>query len=128
MMKIIFFILLILGLNSVNAYPLAPGQHHIHYAFTMNFNPLGNVRYGIGDTEFGLIQSDNIGVMFLKRTQRAVFMQIGAGINNGGALIVGGGLEGDTSSWFRFRTDITVALDAYYHINTVVTAGGVFLL
>lgn len=127
MTRLLILMLSLFGMK-VEAAKLAAGAHHIHYALTMNFNPLGNFRYGIGDVEFGLIQAENFGVMFLERTPSPIFMQIGLGTSEGGALIVGGGLEESSGNWFRWRSDVTVSVDKNVQTNLVVTLGGIFLL
>ncbi len=122
-----FFILLFSQIS--NAYLLQKDSSYIHYAVTQNINPLGNIRYGTGTAEYGYLQGDQIGVMFVRRTRSSpIFIQAGFGIANGAAFIVGGGLESEGNSWFRWRSDITLSLDKNIDSELVVTVGGIFIL
>ncbi len=102
---------------------------HVYWALGSNFSPTGNFRLGLGNFEFGLIQGSNVGVVYVQRTASALFVQLGPVTTSGGyGLIGGGGLEWDTSSFFRLRTDVTVSTDSSNQTQGYVSFGGVFIL
>lgn len=121
-------LLAVLASTRADAYPLESSIGHFYFGLGPNFNLRGNMRLGISSVEFGLVQEAGIGIMYVQRTDTAFFYQIGAILSNGGALIGGGGMEWDTSSFFRLRTDITVKTTTNFETEGYVSVGGVFIL
>lgn len=117
-----------LTVERAQAYPMNSKLGHFYFGLGPNFNMRGNMRLGINRVEFGLIQEAGLGAMYIHRTESAFFYQIGTIFSNGGALIGGGGMEWDTSSFFRFRTDITVKTTPSFETEGYVSVGGVFIL
>lgn len=92
-------------------------------------NSGGDIRLGSGIFEMGLIQGQQVGFLFVNRTPGALFLNGGFGLNQGGALITGGGLETNTSNWFRFKADINLYLEPKNNNTQLgVSVGGVFIL
>lgn len=114
--------------TQAHAYPLNSKVGHFYLGLGPNFNLRSNIRLGVSNIEFGLIQEAGIGAVYVHRTESAFFYQLGAIFSNGGALIGGGGMEWDTSSFFRFRTDITVKTTPSFETEGYVSVGGVFIL
>jgi hypothetical protein len=110
------------------AYPMNSSFGHFYFGFGPNFNLRGNIRLGVNSLELGLIQEAGFGAMYVLRTDTAFFYQIGGILSNGGAIIGGGGMEWNTSSFFRFRTDITVKTTSSFETEGYVSVGGVFIL
>jgi len=128
MIKIFLVLLTWLLCNSSWAYPIQDHLGHFYFGLGQNFNLQGNIRLGYKDFEFGLIQNTGYGFMLLQRTSTPFFIQAGALFSNGGGVLAGGGMEWDNSSWFRFRADVTVGTTINYETQSVVSAGGVFIL
>jgi len=125
------FILIVLSLVSLNltAKPIDSYIGHLYWGLGPNFGLLGNVRLGFGPVEVGVLQNAGFGVVYVHRTESAIFYQLGIVSRTAGTGIIGGGgLEWDTSSFFRFRTDITVLTDSVFQTEGFVSVGGVFIL
>lgn len=116
-----------LAATRADAYPLDSTIGHLYFGLGPNFNLRSNFRLGINSIEFGLIQG-GIGMVYVQRTESAVFYQIGALFQDGGGPIGGGGMEWNTSSFFRLRTDITVKTSVKFETEGFVSIGGVFIL
>lgn len=102
---------------------------HIYWGLGSNFSPLGNLRVGIGPVEVGIVQGTGVGAVYVHRTPGPLFLQLGVlSTSGGGGIIGGGGLEWKASSFFRFRTDITVSTDISYQTQGYVSVGGVLVL
>lgn len=102
---------------------------HLYWAVGPNFGLLGNIRLGFGSFEVGVLQGTGFGTAWITRTSSPIFFEIGALTTTGGAGIIGGGgLEWNTSSFFRWRTDITVSADSGYQTQSFVAFGGVLIL
>lgn len=120
---------LLFGGSQTKAAPIQSRIGHLYWGLGPNFGLLGNVRLGFGSVELGLLQGTGIGVAWVQRTQSPAFFQVGVLQTNGGAGIIGGGgLEWNTSSVFRFRTDLTVSTDSAFQTQSFVSLGGVFIL
>jgi hypothetical protein len=120
---------LLLGNGRAVAAPIQSRIGHLYWGLGPNFGLLGNVRLGFGSVELGLLQGTGIGVAWVQRTQSPAFFQIGVLQTTGGVGIIGGGgLEWNTSSFFRFRTDLTVSTDSAFQTESFVSLGGVFIL
>lgn len=115
--------------NTVNAEPMQSRIGHLYWGLGPNFGLLGNIRLGFGSVEFGVLQGTGFGIMYVNRTQTPLFFQIGAlTTDGGGGIIGGGGMEWNTASFFRWRTDITVSTDKAFQTQGFVSFGGVFIL
>lgn len=120
---------LVLASGHAVAAPLQSRIGHLYWGLGPNFGLLGNVRLGFGSVELGLLQGTGIGVAWVQRTQSPAFFQMGVLQTSGGAGIIGGGgLEWNTTSVFRFRTDLTVSTDSAFQTESFVSLGGVFIL
>lgn len=130
MKSLLISILLFSSLISprAEAYPLNSSIGHLYLGLGQNFNLRGNIRLGISSVEFGLLQGSGIGVVYVQRTESAFFYELGALFSDGGGVIGGGGMEWDTTSFFRFRTDITVKTTKSFETEGYVSIGGVFIL
>lgn len=114
---------------SIKAEPLQSRIGHLYWGLGPNFGLLGNVRLGFGSIEIGVLQGTGFGIMYVNRTASPLFVQIGAlSTDGGGGIIGGGGLEWNNSSFFRWRTDITVSTDKAFQTQGFVSVGGVFIL
>lgn len=89
---------------------------------------MGNLRLGVGPVEVGLLQTTGFGAVYVQRSNTPLFIQLGLVTGSATGIIGGGGLEWNTSSWFRFRTDLTVSTDSQSNTKSSVTFGGVFIL
>lgn len=130
-MKVIlaFFFGALLVCGTVQAEPIQSRIGHLYWGLGPNFSPMGNFRLGVGPVELGLVQGSGMGLMWVQRTPSSVFFQVGlVGTTGGTGFIGGGGLEWNNSSFFRFRTDITVTTDSAYQTQSFVSLGGVFIL
>lgn len=126
---IIIPIFLLLSFHNSAAEPIQSSVGHVYWGLGPNFGLLGNVRLGFGSVEFGILQNAGFGVAYIYRTMSPLFFQIGAvGTSGGGGIVGGGGMEWNTSSWFRWRSDITVTTDKAYQTEGYVSFGGVFIL
>lgn len=129
MRSILVFISSLLCCHSLHAEPIQSRIGHFYWALGPNFSPLGNVRLGFGNIELGVLQGTGLGVVYVHRTSSPLFLQIGPVSTNGGVgLIGGGGLEWNTFSFFRFRTDITAKTDGTFRTEGFVSIGGVLIL
>lgn len=117
----------LLAATRASAYPLDSKIGHFYLGLGPNFNLRSNFRLGINSVELGVIQG-GIGMVYVQRTESAFFYQIGALFQDGGGPIGGGGMEWNTSSFFRFRTDITVKTSKSFETEGFVSIGGVFIL
>lgn len=130
-MKLFILILsfLFLSVKNVNAEPIDSRIGHLYWGLGPNFGLLGNIRLGFGNVEVGVLQGTGFGVAYVHRTMTPLFVQIGAlSTDGGGGIIGGGGMEWNTSSFFRLRTDITVSTDKAYETQAFVSVGGVLIL
>lgn len=131
-MKLLVILILsffIFSLNSVNAEPMQSRIGHLYWGLGPNFGLLGNARLGFGSVELGVLQNTGFGIVYVNRTQTPLFFQIGAlTTDGGGGIIGGGGMEWNTTSFFRWRTDITVSTDKAFQTQGFVSFGGVFIL
>jgi len=128
-MRIIFFVGILISSSVLYAEPLQSRIGHLYWGVGPNLSPLGNIRLGFGSLELGLIQGTGAGLMWVQRTASPIFFQLGVLSTSGGVgLIGGGGLEWNNSSYFRWRTDITVLTDQAYQTQSFVSFGGVFIL
>lgn len=130
-MKLFFIILSLLFFSSKNvkAEQISSRIGHLYWGLGPNFGLLGNIRLGFGNIEIGVLQGTGFGVAYVHRTSTPLFMQIGVlGTSGGGGIIGGGGMEWNTSSFFRWRTDITVSTDKAYQTQAFVSVGGVLIL
>ena len=111
-----------------HAEPMNSRIGHLYWGLGANFGLLGNVRLGRGPVEFGIVQGA-FGIMGVHRTSSPLFLQLGVfGANGGTGIMGGGGMEWNTSSWFRFRGDVTVGFDQAYQTQSTVSLGGVLIL
>ncbi len=118
-----------MGTSKVQSEPMQSTIGHLYWGLGPNFGLTGNVRLGFGSLEIGLLQNTGIGAVYIHRTSTPVFFQIGmVSTNGGGGIIGGGGMEWNTSSYFRWRTDITVTTDRSYQTDGFVSVGGVLIL
>jgi hypothetical protein len=109
--------------------PMQSRIGHLYWGLGPNFGLLGNVRLGFGSVELGVLQGTGFGIMYVNRTQTPLFFQIGVlSTDGGGGVIGGGGMEWNTASFFRWRTDITVSTDKAFQTQGFVSFGGVFIL
>ncbi len=116
-------------MNYAQAEPLQSHIGHLYWGLGPNFGLLGNVRIGVGSVELGVLQGTGFGAVYVQRTSTPIFIQIGAlSTNGGGGIIGGGGMEWNTSSRFRWRTDVTVTSDQAYQTQGFVSFGGVLIL
>ncbi len=114
---------------NLHADPIQSRIGHFYWGVGPNFSLLGNVRLGFGNIELGVLQGTGLGVAYVHRTNTPLFLQIGLVSATGGAgLIGGGGLEWNTFSFFRFRTDVTAKTDGTFRTEGFVSVGGVFIL
>ncbi|MBL7545984.1 MAG: hypothetical protein JNL11_19350 [Bdellovibrionaceae bacterium] len=126
---VVLSFLVFLIFHKVNAEPIQSNVGHLYWGLGPNFGLLGNVRVGFSNVEIGVIQNTGFGIAYVRRTSTPLFVQIGAvSTSAGGGIIGGGGMEWNTSSWFRWRTDITVSTDKGYQTEGFVSFGGVFIL
>lgn len=117
------------GIQNLNAEPIDSRIGHLYWGLGPNFGLLGNVRVGLGSVEIGVLQGAGFGIAYVHRTTSPLFVQLGIlGTSGGTGILGGGGLEWNTSSFFRFRTDITVSTDKAYQTQAFVSVGGVFIL
>jgi hypothetical protein len=114
---------------TLHAEPIQSRIGHFYWGLGPNFGLMGNIRLGFGSIELGVLQGTGLGVAYVHRTNSPLFLQIGLVSATGGAgLIGGGGLEWNTSSFFRFRTDITAKTDSTFRTEGFVSVGGVLIL
>lgn len=115
--------------QKANAEPIQSSIGHLYWGLGPNFGLLGNVRFGFSSVEIGVLQNTGFGIAYVHRTSTPLFVQIGVlSTDGGGGIIGGGGMEWNTSSWFRWRTDITVSTDKAYQTQGFLSFGGVFIL
>lgn len=127
--RFIFLVCLICMSVKTQAEPLQSRIGHLYWGLGPNFGLLGNLRLGFSAVELGLVQGTGFGLMWVHRTPSPLFFQVGILTTSAGAgLIGGGGMEWNTSSYFRFRTDITVSTDSAFQTQSFVSLGGVFNL
>ncbi|MGE0634726.1 MAG: hypothetical protein AB7O96_20100 [Pseudobdellovibrionaceae bacterium] len=111
------------------AEPMQSSIGHLYWGVGPNFGLLGNVRIGFSSLELGILQNMGFGIAGIYRTSSPVFFQLGLVAVTGGAGVMGGGgMEWNTSSFFRWRTDITVSTDHAFKTESFVSFGGVFIL
>jgi hypothetical protein len=121
--------LFFLTFQKANAEAIQSRIGHLYWGLGPNFGLLGNVRLGFSSVEIGVLQNTGFGIAYVHRTPTPLFVQIGVlSTDGGGGIIGGGGMEWNTSSWFRWRTDITVSTDKAYQTQGFVSFGGVFIL
>lgn len=124
-----FVVSLLISISPAHAEPLQSKIGHLYWALGPNFGLLGNVRLGFSSVEIGVLQSTGYGAVWVNRTSTPLFIQMGVlATASGGGIIGGGGLEWNTSSYFRWRTDITASVDKGYQTQGFVAFGGVFIL
>lgn len=127
--RLLFALALFLAPLTGHAEPMNSRFGHFYWGLGPNFSLLGNLRLGFNAVELGLIQGTGAGVMWVQRTSSPLFLQLGViGTSGGAGIIGGGGLEWNTSSYFRLRTDITVSTDSALQTQSFVSVGGVFVL
>lgn len=126
------FLLIVLIMASASpsqAEPLQSRIGHLYWALGPNFGLLGNLRFGFSNVEIGILQGAGYGAVWVNRTSTPLFIQLGAlATSAGGGIIGGGGMEWNTSSFFRWRTDITACVDQGSQTQANVTFGGVLIL
>ncbi len=127
-MRLLIFIALIFTCVQSQAKPIESTIGHVYFGVGPNFNMRGNIRIGFSSVELGLVQGAGIGLMYVHRTATPFFYQVGALFSDGGGVIGGGGMEWDTFSFFRFRTDVTVKTNVSFETEGYVSIGGVFIL
>lgn len=128
-MRFLILIFVLLTSLASNATPIQSTLGHFYWGLGQNLGMLGNIRLGAGNIEFGLLQGSGIGVVVVNRTASRLFYQIGPIQTSAGfGMIGGGGLEWETASFFRFRTDVTVCTDKDFQTQSYVSVGGVFIL
>lgn len=130
-MKLLILILsfLFLNINKSHAEPIDSRIGHLYWGLGPNFGLLGNIRFGFGNVEVGVLQGTGFGVAYVHRTMTPLFVQLGVlSTGGGGGIIGGGGMEWNTASFFRLRTDITVSTDKAYQTQAFVSFGGVLIL
>lgn len=127
---LIIFCFFIFSSSLVKAEPIQSRIGHLYWGLGPNFGLLGNVRLGFGNSvELGVLQGTGFGIVYVNRTQTPLFFQIGVlATAGGGGIIGGGGMEWNTASFFRWRTDITVSTDKAFQTQGFVSFGGVFIL
>ena len=115
--------------HRLNAEPMQSRIGHLYWGLGPNFGLLGNIRLGFGSVEIGVLQGTGFGVVYIQRTSTPIFFLFGGlDTSGGGGIIGGGGMEWNTSSFFRFRTDITVSTDKAHQTQGFVSFGGVLVL
>jgi hypothetical protein len=128
-MRKILLLTLALFSKSAFANPINSKVCHIYWGLGQNLSPMGNLRVGFSEVEFGLLQGSGIGIVYAHRTSSPFFYEIGpVAAGSGVALLGGGGAEWDVFSNFRLRTDVTVSTDAKYQTSSYVSLGGVLIL
>ena len=128
-MKIVAAVCFALLLSvQLHAKPIESKIGHLYWGVGPNLGLLGNIRLGFSSIELGLLQGTGYGVVWVHRTATPLFFEIGGLVSSGAGIIGGGGMEWDTFSFIRLRTDITVSTDSHYQTQGFVSIGGVFIL